>query len=739
MILSVLLKQLQFALRTVSDIRKKRGCTDGIGRSDKMKYVMLVLVCLFVPAASGIRAEDDPLPDDLTLNVGAVGNVGTNVTLVLKKRSIRSDTYALVLETADGPRQMDPFPVRTYRGYVKDDPIVRVNADIEPSGVLNANFSEGQDLVGQIVGLKIDIPPGPSSSQQGESAQESAAGTNSTPLMSAGNKVVPTDSLSPRPVADPRDILPPRYPMRRARFTVNVENDYIQKIGNDIEQAVVEAEQRINAADFVYARDISVAWELNTLIIKAGGADLSKYQPLRDIAMDSPERKSEYRARFWCRRNVFAAGEARVGGTGGTSASVLLHEMGHAFGTAHHLDDWDCMKGCHENVGPQNARIMLRGCGGLPVVIYSGALPPCAVQDFANTWKDTPVTIDVLENDYDGNGDTLWLQSVQEKSRRGGSVAVSEDKKRAVYTPAPGFIGQDRFSYTVVDGTGAGSRSGDVKVDVRTDGLASWFSFEEAKQDGIAWLWEEHSKVNNCKTWSWVYGAKDRRPKDKKLAYHFPDLVGYGRRGTAHWIEYEPVKGVSGNGLRNPPGGNRFAQVVFRDIGDPGRWSLSASLWVLYPEGVKADGVILSKGALCYSSAIDWVVNGWAIAHRAGRGFKFMGNTERMRDDERFTLESQAVIQPNTWYHLVMVIDRESKKLRAWVNNEEVLTSEPTTTVPDGVIAGYAPMIMFNGFSWRRWNASSMLVDELKIFTSALKPEQVAELYAEGKNAKIPD
>jgi len=684
-----------------------------------MKHAIIGVLCSLVLSASPLCAAAEALPDELTLNLGTVENIGTNVTVVLKKRSVRSDTYALVLATADGPKQIDSFPVRTYRGYVKDDPVMRVNASINPDGSFNANFSEGCDIVKQIIGQKIDVPSG-----------------ESTPLMSAGNKVVPPDSIPMRSVSDPGDILPPRYPMRRVRFTLNINADAMDKIGNNIEYAVAEAEQRINAADFVYARDISVAWELNTLVLNPGASASNALPPLRDIAMGSPERGYDKIATFWCRGNVCKGGHAFGPGPEGTSGGVLLHEVGHAFGTAHHLDRGDCMMGCREYVGPINTRVMLRSCDNYPVVIYSAPLPPCARQDFANTWKDTPVTIPVLDNDYDGNGDTLSLQSVQEKSRHGGSVVVADDRKQAVYTPAPGFVGQDRFAYTVVDGTGAGSRTGDVKVDVRTNGLASYFSFDEAQQDGIAWLWDEDPKENDWRTW--VYDVKDGRPADKKVVYHFPDLCGYGLRGTTHWIEYEPMPGLRGNGLYNLPGGSRFAQVDFRYIGDPGRWSLSASLWVLYPQAVPQDGVILSKGALCYSSAIDWVNNGWAIAHRRGGGFKFTGNTIRVNGNEIFSLESEEAIQTNTWYHLVMVIDRDAKKLRAWVNNKEIPSTRGNATVPDGIISAYAPMILFNGFSWKRWNAAPLLADELKIFTSALTPEQVAELYAEGKDAKVP-
>ena len=54
-------------------------------------------------------------------------------------------------------------------------------------------------------------------------------------------------------------------------------------------------------------------------------------------------------------------------------------------------------------------------------------------------------------------------------------------------------------------------------------------------------------------------------------------------------------------------------------------------------------------------------------------------------------------------------------------------------------IASEAPLMLFNSFSRKRWGAGPLLMDELKIFTSALTPKQVAEIYAEGKDAKVPD
>ena len=170
------------------------------------------------------------------------------------------------------------------------------------------------------------------------------------------------------------------------------------------------------------------------------------------------------------------------------------------------------------------------------------------------------------------------------------------------------------------------------------------------------------------------------------------------------------------------------------DAGDPGRESLSASVWVLFPQSPKG-GVILCKSAY----GAKTLISGWAIACAEG-GFSFIGSTVRLSLDGsgNFEVHSEAPIQPNTWYHLVMVMDRQAKKLRAYVNDEEVTASKATANIPDGVIEYYTPLRLFNGSGWKSWGAPPMLVDEVKIFTKALTPKEVAELYAEGKNAPVP-
>jgi outer membrane protein OmpA-like peptidoglycan-associated protein len=91
-----------------------------------------------------------------------------------------------------------------------------------------------------------------------------------------------------------------------------------------------------------------------------------------------------------------------------------------------------------------------------------GNLPPVANPDSASTTVGTPVTIDVLANDTDPEGDALTLVSASQPAN--GSTTVTGNG-RVQYTPNPGFIGTDTFSYVVRDAAG-NSATGQVTVTV---------------------------------------------------------------------------------------------------------------------------------------------------------------------------------------------------------------------------------------------------------------------------------
>jgi hypothetical protein len=62
--------------------------------------------------------------------------------------------------------------------------------------------------------------------------------------------------------------------------------------------------------------------------------------------------------------------------------------------------------------------------------------------------KNTRVSLNVLSNDSDPNGDAIYLDSVSNSLH--GTAQVKNN--RVEYTPQNNYVGFDTFSYTVTDG-----------------------------------------------------------------------------------------------------------------------------------------------------------------------------------------------------------------------------------------------------------------------------------------------
>jgi hypothetical protein len=88
--------------------------------------------------------------------------------------------------------------------------------------------------------------------------------------------------------------------------------------------------------------------------------------------------------------------------------------------------------------------------------------PPDAMDDSATTTKNTPVTIDVLANDSDPDGDSLTVASVTQPFN--GSATTNGSN--VTYTPNANFVGTDSFTYTASDGHG-GTATANVTVFVQ--------------------------------------------------------------------------------------------------------------------------------------------------------------------------------------------------------------------------------------------------------------------------------
>lgn len=99
----------------------------------------------------------------------------------------------------------------------------------------------------------------------------------------------------------------------------------------------------------------------------------------------------------------------------------------------------------------------------------AGPQPPAANADSALTVGTSPVTIDVIANDFDPNGDAITISSFTSTSSAGGVITRSVGtgpggRDQLVYVAPAGFHGGDTFAYQASDGSL--SAAGAVSVDV---------------------------------------------------------------------------------------------------------------------------------------------------------------------------------------------------------------------------------------------------------------------------------
>ena len=94
---------------------------------------------------------------------------------------------------------------------------------------------------------------------------------------------------------------------------------------------------------------------------------------------------------------------------------------------------------------------------------------PIAALDTASTTAGKPVTINVLANDKDPNGDPLSIASFTQ----GANGTVTQSGSQLIYTPADEFSGTDSFEYKVKDPNGA-ETTGTVRVTVKAPDLKTF-------------------------------------------------------------------------------------------------------------------------------------------------------------------------------------------------------------------------------------------------------------------------
>ena len=634
------------------------------------------------------------LPDDLTLNVGDIDNDGQDEVVVLIKRSMRSATNHKLMtwDSIAGYQQVTAPEVRTYRGYVQDDPSMRVNANIEPgNATMNANFSDGHELNYRLTAVPVTI-----------------SGADGTSDPGTGNVVVPFVEDRVAPTAN--HYIVPTHHMRRLDYAVTIKNDYYVGMGSDIEAAVSRVEQRMNDTDFFYARDIGMAHEIGWMVVNLEENLDSWHNEWTNVHKPNGA-VYDMRGLFKKPGGAGASGDCFLGGrhTAGTLAAYSKsqgHELGHTLGGGHYSSWGDVMSGSESAIGSGTVERMIGNAAVAteaqsPALDYGSPLPPFAMEDCVTMLMDTTLDIDVLENDYDGNGDAITISHVDATTEKGGTAEIINGKVR--YTPPAHWQGQDTFVYHVEDATGIANRAGYVKVAVHNNGLATHIMLDETTGT---------------------------------VAHDVGPFQAHGTLDQGFAFDANSVAGVAGNALERTAVDHVKSSADFWGTGDPLNGDLSVSLWVKYQSGAPTvAGPVICKGGSVIRGRFENPRGGWTIGHTADGKFRFLGNLNRdsqyTYDNPQFDLEASSSISNNTWHHLVMVMDRDTKQLRAWVDNQELSTTEFGIEIADGVIDNsHHPLVIFDSVSQQSQSTDTpVTVDDVQIYHKALTPADVADLY----------
>ncbi|GHC56408.1 carbohydrate-binding protein [Roseibacillus persicicus] len=103
--------------------------------------------------------------------------------------------------------------------------------------------------------------------------------------------------------------------------------------------------------------------------------------------------------------------------------------------------------------------------------------PPLANDDEGLTRSGIAVTINAFSNDNDVDRDSFSL--LQDSAPAHGTTVWSNNG-RVTYTPDPGFIGSDQFTYQIIDSTGAASQTATIRVVVTAAVTSNSITFTDS-------------------------------------------------------------------------------------------------------------------------------------------------------------------------------------------------------------------------------------------------------------------
>ncbi len=282
---------------------------------------------------------------------------------------------------------------------------------------------------------------------------------------------------------------------RECVFLIDTDYLHYQNYGGTPAAATASVLLAVDTVDAVYEKHVGTSFTTSAVVIRADQASdpyagLTAAGSLLDLARVIWTGTTEYERDLvhmfsgtdgsdgiggvaWvgvvC--NSFGVGMSRF-----ASSNVFCHEVGHNFGAGHCADEpCDTMCGGCLWMGPNDKIIMTTHRDGVGCLAEDPSpdrpIPPDAQLDIVSVAGGSAANaLDVRANDTDYSCEPTVIGAVG-ASEAGAAITVagSAGEEVLLYTPPAGFVGLDRFVYTLVDADGLEDEA-EVRVSVTTPG-----------------------------------------------------------------------------------------------------------------------------------------------------------------------------------------------------------------------------------------------------------------------------
>ncbi|HOX59985.1 MAG TPA: Ig-like domain-containing protein [Candidatus Paceibacterota bacterium] len=197
---------------------------------------------------------------------------------------------------------------------------------------------------------------------------------------------------------------------------------------------------------------------------------------------------------------------------------------------------------------------------------FGAPTPPIALDDAALTGQGAPVAVDALANDSDdGTPVALFIASVGQPQ----AGAAVTNAGQILYTPNSGFLGEDRFTYTISDGQSTSAAT--VRVNVAFADGSYWFPFNQTSglTTGEAGGGATASLLGfSNDPAQWVAGRFNRALQfdgvaNKAVINGFKGITGANPRTVTAWVKTaEAGKSIGIVSWGDQPSGDKWSLLV---------------------------------------------------------------------------------------------------------------------------------------------------------------------------------